>query len=961
MSAVSVASKASTIKKWKPSFQNTNTDSNSGEDGNVLGLHTVYQPIDSEPVIDLQGESFDTWRSEGGLWPRDFLSHDVTHARVLIYSYSPLLRVQNMPLTVQALGGLLLGEVSKSRKDEISATRPLIFVAHSLGGLVVKSALAYSQALKSVDKTSFLVSEATMGCCFFGTPHHGIGNGQWMASISQLTPALGAKGQRSLHNLESLYRSMTDDEMAQLSIVFCKMTSQLHIAVLSFFEQVQTPTENGTLTVISEAAALIGLSQETRYGLQANHRDITKFRDSRNSGYLILIRFIKVQIKRKGIRSVSVPISTVDFEQEVQRSTRHSTDLKDGTLKENAMLSPMEQERSFLSQLKDGWEEEIYVSTHCPGTCRWVLETPTFRDFISGAKHNRNMLCILGGPGSGKSVIAKFLVYELSQKKLSTNIDDLEQSNQDYSSTNGRQRVQKDLPVVLKYFFNFRSPAKSDSLAFVKAIFYQLLSQDAQLFVYLRGQTLFKRFQNQFSALEQELIALLSIPTVPFKFVVVDALDECRIDDFPAIQKLLTQLASISSLRVIVTSRPSLVARSAIMFTYCLDLDLSGNYLKLDVLKYVIYGVKQIVSRKSIPQDLIDEIISSVALRSADNFLAAKLVLQELDSYQPVRSVREVIQAIPEDLSSLYSSTLERMDPLIRTQMIGVLYFVMNAKTALNLPKLSALMALSRCERPSHVHKVGKEVQKHESKASSMNDIWGNAPAQLERDIQEFCSTLLTINGAEVILLHTSVRGFLEQEKQVNVFLDTFREGSQDFVPIRTGQNSLREVHSLMAVLCLQYIFAAYHEKDTGEDSFDFTGYACSFWTDHLREAGEAVPSHVGDLVKKLLCSETNYFSFWEARIGGSELLSLGTRSYSSRMAIVITAFDLWELLGDRLGLSHYDTLEDQNNPGRIPLHIAAAFNAISSIKYIWNHSTRGKDLSTLINDVKHPLSQCNQ
>ncbi|MCJ1402551.1 hypothetical protein MMC11_005771 [Xylographa trunciseda] len=197
-----------------------------------------------------------------------------------------------------------------------------------------------------------------------------------------------------------------------------------------------------------------------------------------------------------------------------------------------------------------------------------------------------------------------------------------------------------------------------------------------------------------------------------------------------------------------------------------------------------------------------------------------------------------------------------------------------------------------------------------------MNDIRGNAPAQLERDIQKFCTTLVTINGAEVILLHSSVRGFLEQEKQVNVFLDTFREGSQDSVPIGTGQGSLREVHGLMAVLCLQYIFAAYHEKGTGEDSFDFTDYASSFWTDHLREAGEAVTSHVGDLVKKLLCSETQYFSFWEARIGGNELLSLGTRSYSSRMAITLSAFDLWQLLGDRLGLSHYDTLEDQNNLG---------------------------------------------
>ncbi|MCJ1474157.1 hypothetical protein MMC13_002815 [Lambiella insularis] len=110
-----------------------------------LGLRTVYDPSHSEAVIDIgfvHGVGFDplgTWRSNDLLWPRDLLKDDATQARVLIYDYSLLLKTKNIPLTVQALGGVLLGEVSKCREDEITATRPLVFVAHSLGGLVVKS------------------------------------------------------------------------------------------------------------------------------------------------------------------------------------------------------------------------------------------------------------------------------------------------------------------------------------------------------------------------------------------------------------------------------------------------------------------------------------------------------------------------------------------------------------------------------------------------------------------------------------------------------------------------------------------------------------------------------------------------------------------------------------------------------------------------------------------------------
>ena len=79
-------------------------------------------------------------------------------------------------------------------------------------------------------------------------------------------------------------------------------------------------------------------------------------------------------------------------------------------------------------------------------------------------------------------------------------------------------------------------------------------------------------------------------------------------------------------------------------------------------------------------------------------------------------------------------------------------------------------------------------------------------------------------------------------------------------------------------------------------------------------------------------------------------------RSQSSRMATPLSAFDLWELLGDEHGLSDYDILENQNDEVQ-PLHIAAAFNAVSSIMYIWDHSKRRKDSSTLVDSVQHPFS----
>ena len=612
---------------------------------------------------------------------------------------------------------------------------------------------------------------------------------------------------------------------------------------------------------------------------------------------------------------------------------------------------------SFLSQLKEHreGEEEARVPRHCPGTCRWVFETSMFANFLSAENHD-NMLWISGRPGSGKSVLAKFLVDEVSRRQLHAKASDHSLSVQDKSLIMDRPRHERDLPIVLKYFFDFRLSLKSDSLTLVKSLFYQLLLQDRQLFQHLRMKALFHHFQNQFEPLKQGLLELLSVRTASLKFVVVDALDECRLAELPQVQELLSQVARISCSRVIVTTRPSVSTGFIKMSGHRLNLDSDHNYIESDIRTYVTSRVREIASTKSFPQDLIEEIISSVVLISSGKILIAKLILQELDSYQPVRSVREVIQMLPQDLPHIYSNTLKRMDALIQAQMIRALYFVMNAKTALNLSRLSALVALSQCERPSCVYTAEHEGSKYKLHVSSRIDIWDNAPAQLERDIQEFCSTMLVINGEEVVLLHSSVREFLEEEKQVRLFLDTFTEDSQDSVPIGDGQGALCKVHNLMAELCLHYIFAS-HGTDTERDEFDFTDYACLFWPQHLREAGEAVSPRVCNLFKGLLCSERGYSLFWEARSIRNEHLNFGTRSHSSRIATTLSAFDLWEVLGGRLDLSNYDTLEDQNHPGQTPFHVAAAFDAISSIRYIWNHSKRRKDLAMLIKDVNYPLS----
>ena len=89
-------------------------------------------------------------------WPRDLLPRDFPNARVLTYGYdshvSHFFRDTANKNNIFTLGRDLLHDLVAYRVDE--PTRPLIFVCHSLGGLVVKEAsvIVHSPTIANEDR-----------------------------------------------------------------------------------------------------------------------------------------------------------------------------------------------------------------------------------------------------------------------------------------------------------------------------------------------------------------------------------------------------------------------------------------------------------------------------------------------------------------------------------------------------------------------------------------------------------------------------------------------------------------------------------------------------------------------------------------------------------------------------------------------------------------------------------------
>ena len=88
-------------------------------------------------VHGLQGHATRTWATSNLCWPKDLLPQNVPCARVLTFGYNALV-TNEPPPQIRDLAKCLLDSLSIDRRLNKAGSRPLIFVAHSLGGLIVK-------------------------------------------------------------------------------------------------------------------------------------------------------------------------------------------------------------------------------------------------------------------------------------------------------------------------------------------------------------------------------------------------------------------------------------------------------------------------------------------------------------------------------------------------------------------------------------------------------------------------------------------------------------------------------------------------------------------------------------------------------------------------------------------------------------------------------------------------------
>lgn len=104
----------------------------SGKNNKVSSIVAVHGLNPKDKTFHAE----DTWSCEGKLWLRDFLPDKLPRARILLFGYNSNVGFESSAAGVREQALNLLNRLWLLRQG--NHVRPLLFIAHSLGGIVVK-------------------------------------------------------------------------------------------------------------------------------------------------------------------------------------------------------------------------------------------------------------------------------------------------------------------------------------------------------------------------------------------------------------------------------------------------------------------------------------------------------------------------------------------------------------------------------------------------------------------------------------------------------------------------------------------------------------------------------------------------------------------------------------------------------------------------------------------------------
>ena len=260
---------------------------------------------------------------------------------------------------------------------------------------------------------------------------------------------------------------------------------------------------------------------------------------------------------------------------------------------------------------------------YMPGSCDWILEAPQAQDCLN-SKHSSTMR-ILGRPGTGKTILASFLVNYLAEQNEKN---------------------------VLYFFCKAGETGKRETTHVLRTLLSQLLHIEEALYrdvepLYIKsGRATADSYVDVYAA----LLLALSKTTRPI-FILIDAIDESQ--DVENLFRVLFEAQRVAGgrLNMLFTSR-----QMRLPFSFDEDLVFDSKLTNQPVQKYIDHRVLRM---KTLSDGVLGLIVTRQITRAADGlWLYARLMLDEIERLPSAALIQRHLRNIPHGLTQLYTQIL---------------------------------------------------------------------------------------------------------------------------------------------------------------------------------------------------------------------------------------------------------------------------------------------------------------
>ncbi|KAK3898217.1 hypothetical protein C8A05DRAFT_47392 [Staphylotrichum tortipilum] len=353
-------------------------------------------------------------------------------ARVLTYGYDAHIRLQWAgprvnTNTVYDIAWNLLVALESERRAEPS--RPVLFVVHSLGGIVVKEALRRSRSCQMGQAYLRGIFESTIGIIFFGTPHAGADPRTFLHHVAEKVAKVAGFSVN-----EQIVSALlpSSERLRELRDEFGPMAQDRGWIIYSFQEQLGVDILFGK--VVDDTSSYLNISAvETTEHIGRNHMEMCRFPGVDDAEY------------KKVAAALCRITATVTVSKHKPRTV-------------GQQLLDEEKKRELMNSLRFDQIDARHRSikrAHAK-TCEWLLGKSEYQDWLDPIKlgEHHGFLWIKGKPGTGKSTLMKFAL------------------------ANARQKVDTKGNIILSFFFNARGDKlEKSTVGMYRSLLLQLLER----------------------------------------------------------------------------------------------------------------------------------------------------------------------------------------------------------------------------------------------------------------------------------------------------------------------------------------------------------------------------------------------------------------------------------------------------------------------------------------------------